>query len=187
MHTRVNWSSERWTDIDRLAVAVGCRPDAVVHISDLQPMLQLMQQNILLNGLQGKVVASVYEWGENNRPANVPAQPSVLLGADLVYFEPAFPLLLQTLAELIGPDTTCYFCFKRRRRADMGFLKAAKKAFLVQDIDDDPFAQDYARENIFLYVVSPDRSLLSSHGPPLLADTAGCVDAPSGGRLIGDE
>lgn len=67
-----------------------------------------------------------------------------------MYFEPAFPLLQQTLEELIGPDSVCYFCFKKRRRADMQFLKTAKKAFVVENVSDDPDRDVYARENIFL-------------------------------------
>ncbi|KAK4896553.1 Protein-lysine N-methyltransferase efm6 [Elasticomyces elasticus] len=132
-----------------LAIAVGCRPEKLVRITDQASMLALMQQNIALNGLEGKVEASIYDWGAGNRPTDVPV-PDVLLAADCVYFEPAFPLLLQTLDEMIGPKTVCYFCFKRRRRADMHFLKAAKKAFVVEDVEDDPDRATYARENIHL-------------------------------------
>ncbi|KAK5746394.1 Protein-lysine N-methyltransferase efm6 [Elasticomyces elasticus] len=132
-----------------LAIAVGCRPEKLVRITDQASMLLLMQQNIALNGLEGKVEASIYDWGAGNSSTNVPV-PEVLLAADCVYFEPAFPLLLQTLEEMIGPKTVCYFCFKRRRRADMHFLKAAKKAFVVEDVDDDPDRATYARENIHL-------------------------------------
>ncbi|KAK3653154.1 Protein-lysine N-methyltransferase efm6 [Elasticomyces elasticus] len=132
-----------------LAIAVACRPEKLVRITDQASMLLLMQQNIDLNGLEGKVEASIYDWGAGNRPTDVPV-PDVLLAADCVYFEPAFPLLLQTLEEMIGPKTVCYFCFKRRRRADMHFLKAAKKAFVVEDVDDDPDRATYARENIHL-------------------------------------
>lgn len=71
--------------------------------------------------------------------------------ADCVYFEPAFPLLQSTLRDLIGPRTKCYFCFKKRRRADLHFMKAVRKEFLVQHVEDDPDAPVYARENIFLY------------------------------------
>jgi hypothetical protein len=115
-------------------------------------MQALMQQNIRLNGLRGRVVASVYDWAEP-RPETVPQFPAIILAADCVYWEPAFPWLQQTLQDLIGPETTCYFCFKRRRRADMNFMKAVKKVLLVEDITDDPDHESYARENIFLYVV----------------------------------
>ncbi|KAK4496319.1 hypothetical protein PRZ48_012299 [Zasmidium cellare] len=134
-----------------LAIAVGCRPKHVVHITDQQPMQALMQQNIAHNNLQDAVKASVYDWG-NPRPQDIP-QPDVVLAADCVYFEPAFPLLLQTLQDLIGPDTVCYFCFKRRRRADMHFVKAVKKMFLVEDVTDDPDSASYSRENIFLCTI----------------------------------
>ncbi|KAK1809272.1 Protein-lysine N-methyltransferase efm6, partial [Friedmanniomyces endolithicus] len=142
-------------DASMLAVAVGCRTTTgtsmqVIHITDQQPMLALMRGNILLNSLEDRVEASVYAWGAGNRPASIPACPDVVLAADCVYFEPAFPLLLQTLEELIGPETVCYFCFKRRRRADMQFLKAAKKGFVVVDVEDDPERERYGRENIFL-------------------------------------
>ena len=115
-------------------------------------MLKLMQQNIALNELQGKVQAEVYNWG-GAKPDTVPAHPDVVLAADCVYFEPAFPLLQQTLEELIGPNTTCYFCFKKRRRADMQFMKAIKKTMLVEDVADDPDKEVYARENITLCVI----------------------------------
>lgn len=112
-------------------------------------MLELMQANIALNKLEDKVEATVYDWGLH-RPANVPASPDVILAADCVYFEPAFPLLQQTLLELMGPNTVCYFCFKKRRRADLHFMKAIKKLFDVAEVKDDPDHAVYSRENIFL-------------------------------------
>ncbi|KAI7219771.1 S-adenosyl-L-methionine-dependent methyltransferase [Hortaea werneckii] len=120
-----------------LAIALGCQPDQALHVTDMDSMLNLMQQNIALNELQGKVNAAVYNWG-GAKPEAVTAHPDVVLAADCVYFEPAFPLLQQTLEELIGPNTTCYFCFKKRRRADMQFMKAIKKTMLVEDVADDP-------------------------------------------------
>ena len=74
-----------------------------------------------------------------------------------VYFEPAFPLLITTLQDLLGPDSVCYFCYKRRRRADMRFMKMAKKAFEMEPVRDDPGAESYNRENIFLYTIRAKR------------------------------
>ncbi|KAK4549882.1 hypothetical protein LTR36_005183 [Oleoguttula mirabilis] len=71
-----------------------------------------------------------------------------------VYHEPAFPLLQQTLRDLIGPETVCYFCYKRRRRADIHFMKAVKRNLAVEDVLDDPDRAIYASENIFLYAHS---------------------------------
>ncbi|KAF2769664.1 hypothetical protein EJ03DRAFT_256640, partial [Teratosphaeria nubilosa] len=132
-----------------LAIALGCAPEHVVHVTDQQPMLQLMQDNIALNDLTGCAQASVYNWGEAC-PEGIPAHPDIVLAADCVYFEPAFPLLQKTLEDLIGPDTVCYFCFKKRRRADMQFMKAAKKVFVIESIVDDRDQETYARENITL-------------------------------------
>ena len=139
------------TDIKRcrLAIALGCGPGTSVHITDQQQMLALMRENIALNGLEDRVHASIYDWGDS-RPSSVPAWPDVILAADCVYFEPAFPLLQRTLQDLIGPKTVCYFCFKKRRRADMHFVKVIKKLFVVDAVEDDPDRETYARENIFL-------------------------------------
>lgn len=76
--------------------------------------------------------------------------PDIILAADCVYFEPAFPLLLETLQALIGPNTTVYFCFKKRRRADTRFIKALMKAFVMREVEDDPDTKLYTRQNIFL-------------------------------------
>ncbi|KAF2108144.1 putative methyltransferase-domain-containing protein [Lophiotrema nucula] len=133
-----------------LAVALGCKSTTTLHITDQIPMFELMKQNITLNGLSSSVEASLYDWGAL-APANIPRHPDIILAADCVYFEPAFPLLQQTLNDLIGDNTVCYFCFKKRRRADMQFMKVAKKMFDVAEVDDDPGKGVYSRENLFLY------------------------------------
>ena len=63
--------------------------------------------------------------------------PDVVLAADCVYFEPAFPLLLETLSALLESEdrpTVCYFCMKKRRKADMRFVKGLRKKFEVVEI-----------------------------------------------------
>lgn len=79
-------------------------------------------------------------------------QPDVILAAECVCFEPAFPLLLQTLKDLLAlnPQAVIYFCFKKRRRANLRFVKMAKKAFVVQELPD----QDrpvFERQQLFLF------------------------------------
>ena len=40
----------------------------------------------------------------------------MVLAADCVYFEPAFPLLVQTLVDLVHDETEVLFCYKKRRK-----------------------------------------------------------------------
>ncbi|KIX04711.1 uncharacterized protein Z518_05581 [Rhinocladiella mackenziei CBS 650.93] len=138
-----------------LAVALGCDSDRKIFITDQSPMLALMQKNIALNHLEDSVVAEIYDWG-TPPPSNIlpkgTEHPDIVLAADCVYFEPAFPLLLQTLGDLIGPLTTCYFCFKKRRKADMRFIRDMMKKFAVEPIAYDGRESD-ERECIFLYRV----------------------------------
>lgn len=139
-------------NVDRLAVAGGCSGFQVpIHITDQVVMLELMEQNISLNSMQESIRATVYDWGEPT-PLGLPSQPDILLAADCVYYEPAFPLLHKTLLDLIGPQTVCYFCFKKRRRADMNCIKTIKKTFDVAEVPDDPDMEIYRKESIFLYV-----------------------------------
>ena len=75
-----------------------------------------------------------------------------------MYYEPAFPLLLKTLEELLGEDAggkdegagilkaggvegvsrrgqpVCYFCMKKRRKADMRFVAGLKREFEVVEV-----------------------------------------------------
>lgn len=132
-----------------LAVALGCQPTQTVHITDQEPLLSLMNKNIELNHLTYKVEASIYDWG-SSPPISLPHQPDILLAADCVYFEPAFPLLQQTMQDLIGDKTVCYFCFKKRRRADLHFIKTCRKLFNIEPVSNDPDQPIYSRENIYL-------------------------------------
>ena len=43
-----------------------------------------------------------------------------MLAADCVYFEPAFPLLIKTLCDLVKKETQVLFCYKKRRKASTG-------------------------------------------------------------------
>jgi len=135
-----------------LAVAKGCATDGPLFVTDQVPMLSLMRQNIELNELSSQVEAMVLDWGEPI-PAETPQPVQILLAADCVYFEPAFPRLLSTLQALIGPETVCYFSFKKRRRADMRFMKQARKFFDVREVDNDRDREVYSKEQIFLYTL----------------------------------
>lgn len=97
-------------------------------------------------------VTKTHNRGEPLPSETVDFKPDVILAADCVYYEPAFPLLLQTLKDLLAlcPSATIYFCFMKRRRADMQFLKNAKKAFVVTEIPDDE-RPVFSRQGLFLY------------------------------------
>jgi protein N-lysine methyltransferase METTL21A len=148
-----------------LAVARGCYTTKPVIITDQLPMLNLMRQNIALNSLESLVHAEILDWGAVLSPSitshlplsNPPADekqryPDVVLAADCVYFEPAFPLLLQTLDRLVGPKTICYFCFKKRRKADWRFVRDMKRKLDVRDVEYDAKEGD-RREGVYLYEV----------------------------------
>lgn len=123
-----------------------------LYLTDLPEMLQLMQLNVRLNQLEQCVKPLVLSWGETLTQEVVDFRPNVILAADCVYFELAFPLLLQTLQKLftLCPDAIAFFCFRKRRKADMQFLKKARKIFQVEE-PEDMDRKEYSRSSIFLY------------------------------------
>lgn len=146
-----------------VAGAGGPSPDAAdavpgipsMYITDQLPMFALMGHNIALNGLQRDVQPLILNWGEPLPEAVRKQRPNVILAADCVYFEPAFPLLLATLEELLAlaDDVVIYFCFKKRRRADNQFVKKAQKKFCITEVVDED-RPVFSREGLFLYTLT---------------------------------
>lgn len=101
-----------------------------------------------------------YYRGDPLPPVIIESPPTHILAADCVYFEPAFPLLLTTLSALLALNSSAiiYFSFKRRRRADMQFMKKAKKMFAVQEVKDEE-KPVWERDRLFLYVFRSRKSL----------------------------
>jgi hypothetical protein len=120
-------------------------------------MLPLIQENIHLNKLSdSEARAAVLDWGDLETLRSLP-RPVVILAADCVYFEPAFPLLLSTLEGLLDDDAVCYFCFKKRRKADFRFLKQAKKKFDMTLVTEGIDIDYWRRESISLYTMTKRR------------------------------
>ncbi|KAG2071955.1 hypothetical protein BDR04DRAFT_1097626 [Suillus decipiens] len=124
-----------------------------VWITDQAPLLGIMQQNVTLNNLQSCVSVRELNWGET-LPSDMPT-PELILAADCVYFEPAFPLLVQTLSEMaVSGSTEILFCYKKRRKADKRFFAMLKKKFSWEEVEDDPNREIYNREAISLLTLT---------------------------------
>ncbi|KAJ7499226.1 putative methyltransferase-domain-containing protein [Mycena latifolia] len=119
-----------------------------VCLTDQAPLLNIMRENVAINKLSARCAVAELNWGEPI-PADIP-RPDVILAADCVYFEPAFPLLVQTLCDLVRPDTQVLFAYKKRRKADKRFFALLKKKFQWSDVADDPARSIYSRESISL-------------------------------------
>jgi len=69
-----------------------------------RPLLEIMHRNVAMNALSASVCVAELNWGEPI-PDDIP-RPDLIIAADCVYFEPAFPLLVQTLSDLAGDAKT---------------------------------------------------------------------------------
>jgi predicted nicotinamide N-methyase len=130
-----------------------------ITVSNSRPLMPIMERNIALNNLQANVTAAELDWYVSEPPpgpGSVPfrskplpehlPQPDIVLAADCVYFEPAFPLLVATLASLVPlPHSTAspevLFCYKKRRKADKRFFSILKKQFTWSVVCLSPFSQ----------------------------------------------
>ena len=87
----------------------------------------------------------------------IPCPPEILLAADCCYLEESAPLLTMTMKELMGNDTVCYFCYKKRRRADKDVIRKLSKLFEVKKING-----EWVKDGVFLYRVRRPTSILGA-------------------------
>ena len=108
-------------EYDHCSLAIALQLRSIRSVNEIyvtdgsEAVIPLIKHNIHLNRLdddgKASITASRLSWGEDT-PDGIPNQPDILLAADCVYFEPAFPLLLKSMVEMIGVDSICYFCCK---------------------------------------------------------------------------
>ncbi|KAL1714831.1 putative methyltransferase-domain-containing protein [Schizophyllum commune] len=129
-----------------------------VLITDQAPLLSLMRENTALNGLEDRVKVAELNWGVlavcamgEPLPEELRKKVDMVLAADCVYFEPAFPLLVQTLVDLVHDETEVLFCYKKRRKADKRFFNLLKKHFTWSEVTDDPARPIYNKDAISLF------------------------------------
>ena len=129
-----------------------------IHVTDGHPpLLPLLQHNIDLNvpnlSLSTSVVPNLLPWGSSISPA-IPCPPEILLAADCCYLEESVPLLTMTMKALMGNDTVCYFCYKKRRRADKDVIRKLSKLFEVKKING-----EWVKDGVFLYRITRLKSI----------------------------
>ncbi|GAB5573983.1 protein N-lysine methyltransferase METTL21A isoform X1 [Prionailurus iriomotensis] len=84
-----------------------------VTITDLPLALEQIRGNVQANvPAGGRAQVRALSWGIDQHV--FPGDYDLVLGADIVYLEPTFPLLLGTLQHLCGPHGTIYLASKMR-------------------------------------------------------------------------
>ncbi|KAM7375275.1 hypothetical protein PAMA_014393 [Pampus argenteus] len=109
---------------------------AKVTITDREPALDFLSANIKANlpiDIQASAVVSELSWGEglDHYPAG---GFDLVLGADIVYLEDTFVLLLQTLEHLCSDTTVVLLACKIRYERDTNFLGMLKQRFRVEEV-----------------------------------------------------
>ena len=99
--------------------------------------LKILKSNVNKNlaMTEQKLSVSVEEldWGKNMDTFSQ-RRFDVLLGADIIYIEETFPLLLKTLQQLTECDTKLLLSCKIRYDRDTRFLDMMKTSFRVEEV-----------------------------------------------------
>lgn len=135
-------------------------------LTDLPCLLSLITENVHNNGLTQELNKNLIQvkpliWGEPYFNVDYSTQsslsslnyPSLLLISDCVYLENCFDPLLQTMQELIGPNTLCLMSYKKRWRKEKRFFSRLFKLFNVTKVTDDPDYIEYSRNRMFIYEI----------------------------------
>lgn len=140
------------TGLAGLAVALG-HPDArdtEIIITDQDVLLPLMEANVRINTLSNRVNARTLDWGEPL--PDFCDGVDLILAADCVYSEAAFPLLKATLLMLTEEgDVPILMAYKKRRKADRHFFRTMKNDFTITEISDFPEFKTFYRESVYLF------------------------------------
>lgn len=63
-------------------------------------------------------------------------------------------MLTATMEALMGEDTVCYFCYKKRRRADKDVIRKLGKLLEVEEIKG-----TWEKDGVFLYELKKGKSM----------------------------
>ncbi|KAF7658390.1 hypothetical protein LDENG_00013820 [Lucifuga dentata] len=109
---------------------------AKVTITDREPALDFLSANVKANvppERLGSVFVSELTWGKDLD--RFPAGGfDLVLGADIVYLEETFVLLLQTMEHLCSDATVLLLACKIRYERDTNFLSMLKQRFTVEEV-----------------------------------------------------
>ncbi|KAI8886926.1 hypothetical protein K501DRAFT_243211 [Backusella circina FSU 941] len=140
------------TGLVSIATAMACPSVKEIVMTDIIVMMDLMNENIKLNGANDKVTAQVYKWGEETEESATLTNADVILVSDCIYLEVAFRPLLDALLYLSNKNTDIYVTYQKRRKADKRFFQMARKVFDIVEIQDDPKRLEYRKKAQYFYL-----------------------------------
>ncbi|KAH7578960.1 Lysine methyltransferase [Nakaseomyces glabratus] len=131
------------------------------YITDIDQLVPLMEKNVELNLIDQQVFAKELLWGEALPIEFAPVKTGqattssldLVLAADCVYLEKAFPLLEKTLLDLTECDNppVILMAYRKRRKADKHFFQKIRKNFNVIVINDFKNYDQYLKQRTHLF------------------------------------
>eukprot|EP00698_Gefionella_okellyi_P018442 TRINITY_DN551_c0_g1_i2.p1 TRINITY_DN551_c0_g1~~TRINITY_DN551_c0_g1_i2.p1 ORF type:complete len:231 (-),score=52.13 TRINITY_DN551_c0_g1_i2:1014-1667(-) len=105
---------------------------ANVTLTDLTPMLPLIQENVTRNVPSANVRVVAHEWGSDVSDLGGPFDYVVL--SDPLYIPKTYPLLIQSLASLTTAASQVIMAQEIRGNDEVGFFQQVKQHFTVSQV-----------------------------------------------------
>jgi len=145
---------EYFTGKDVLELGAGCgfpglfvgKVGGKVVLTDLGPVVELLQENIELNKLEANTKAMSLNWlSDEDLRAITPHKFDYILAADTIYAEDAVEPFLNVCWELSSPSTQILFAHPRARvpAASERFWRMVRDRFSVEKVPASRFVKDW--------------------------------------------
>ena len=92
-----------------------------------------VNKNLAMTQQELSMTVEELDWGKNVDTFSQ-RRFDVLLGADIIYIEETFPLLLATLQQLTECDTKVLLSCKIRYDRDTRFLDMMRQSFIIEEV-----------------------------------------------------
>eukprot|EP01103_Thecamoeba_quadrilineata_P015278 TRINITY_DN4774_c0_g1_i1.p1 TRINITY_DN4774_c0_g1~~TRINITY_DN4774_c0_g1_i1.p1 ORF type:complete len:203 (+),score=33.81 TRINITY_DN4774_c0_g1_i1:3-611(+) len=129
---------------------------AEVIVTDLKPLLPLIEKNINANVSNSKIKVKELNWGEDVSEFEPPFD--FIVGSDVVYREETFKLLIKTFSDLSNEETVIFLAHELRERKEIQFFDLLRKKFTLQKIPDSSLDETYRSEDIGIFRIKKTKT-----------------------------
>lgn len=120
-----------------ICIAKACQPSSLFVSDCHEKVLELLRQNIEINGLSDVVTVLNLKWGESLE--GLQKNPDYLLASDIIYDDSLFEPLLETVDEIFELNPKCVFMLACTVRNEatldkfLGLLRCSQRKFQIQE------------------------------------------------------
>jgi len=127
---------------------------ANVIVTDQQPLLKLMNHNILRNEIEKRATAEVLNWGEEDQHVNSPFD--VIVACDVIAncYSETYDKFLKTLASTSNKNTLIIMAYEKRDQRELEFFKKLKVNFTYKKVPNSELDSHWQSDDIGIFRIT---------------------------------